>query len=69
MDKTIKPQQGIQEPDSQSEDLIVPRAPKRWGDIFAALDKAGVPEDFLSPSERAQEPPQERDFQWDKPER
>jgi hypothetical protein len=29
-------------------------------EIFVALDKAGVPEDFLSPSERAQEPSQER---------
>jgi hypothetical protein len=66
MDKTIKPQKGIEEPRSQSEDLIVPRAPIRWADIFAALDKAGVPEDFLSQSERAQEPPYERSPQWDK---
>jgi hypothetical protein len=69
LDKTIKPQQATQGPDSQSEDPIVPTAPNGWADIFAALDKAGVPEDFLSPSERAQEPPQERDFLWDKPKR
>jgi len=29
-------------------------------EIFVALDKAGVPEGFLRPSERAQEPSQER---------
>jgi hypothetical protein len=69
MDQTIKPQQDLQGSDSPSENLTVPTTPKNWKDIFAALDKAGVPQDFLSPSERAQEPPPERDFMSDKPKR
>jgi len=69
MDKIIKPQLGMQGSDCPSENLIVPKDPKNLKDIFAALDKAGVPQDFLSPSERAQEPPQERDFMWNKPKR
>jgi antitoxin VapB len=32
--------------------------PKSWATIFAALDKAGVPEDFLS--DRNQQLPEER---------
>jgi len=29
-------------------------------EVFAALDKAGVPSDFLTPSDRGQRPPQKR---------
>ncbi len=32
-----------------------------WDEIFAGLDAADVPEDFLSPEERDQGPPQERE--------
>jgi hypothetical protein len=33
--------------------------PKTWTEIFTALDKADVPDDFLA--ERSQQPPQERE--------
>jgi len=46
--------------DSSSGDLILSQAPTSLEDIFAALDELGVPEDFLSPSDRAQGLPQER---------
>ena len=32
-----------------------------WKEIFAGLDAADVPDDFLSPEERDQGPPQERE--------
>jgi antitoxin VapB len=41
-------------------DVILSQAPAGLEEIFAALDAVGVPEDFLSPAERAQKPPQER---------
>jgi antitoxin VapB len=41
-------------------DLILSQAPASLEDIFAALDAVGVPEDFLSPSDRAQGLPQVR---------
>jgi antitoxin VapB len=45
--------------DPQSGDLILSEAPGGWEEIFAALDKAGLPEDFLA--DRAQGIPQKRD--------
>ena len=45
--------------DPQSGDLILSQAPGGWDEIYAALDNAGFPDDFLS--ERAQGPPQERE--------
>jgi antitoxin VapB len=45
--------------DPQSGDLILSEAPGGWDEIFAALDKAVFPEDFLA--DRAQGTPQERD--------
>ncbi len=45
--------------DSQSGDLILSEAPGGWDEIFAALDNAGFPDDFLA--DRAQGRPQERD--------
>jgi antitoxin VapB len=45
--------------DPQSGDLILSEAPGDWRAIFAALDQAGVPEDFLA--DRVQGLPQERD--------
>ena len=46
--------------DPSTGDLILSQAPMGLEEIFAALDKAGVPDDFLSPEERDQRPPQER---------
>ncbi|HTW43979.1 MAG TPA: hypothetical protein VMD58_00415 [Acidobacteriaceae bacterium] len=47
--------------DPETGDLILSEHPKNLADILAALDKIGVPDDFLSPEERAQTPPQERE--------
>jgi antitoxin VapB len=44
--------------DPQRGNLILSEAPGGWDEIFAALDKAGFPEDFLA--NRAQGAPQER---------
>jgi antitoxin VapB len=46
--------------DPSSGDLILSQAPTSLEEIFAALDELGVPEDFLSPADRAQSLPQER---------
>ncbi|MCX6594618.1 MAG: type II toxin-antitoxin system VapB family antitoxin [Acidobacteria bacterium] len=45
--------------DPQSGDLILSQAPNSWAEVFAALDRAGVPADFLD--DRAQPPPQVRE--------
>ena len=44
--------------DPQSGDIILSQAPGDWNQIFAALDQAGVPDDFLR--DRSQGTPQER---------
>jgi len=41
-------------------DLILSQAPGSLAEIFAALDEVGVPDDFLTPADRAQGPPQTR---------
>jgi antitoxin VapB len=46
--------------DTKSGDLILSQAPGSFAEIFEALDNVGVPDDFLTPSDRAQVPPQER---------
>jgi antitoxin VapB len=47
--------------DPQSGDLILSESPvKTWKEIFAALDDAGVPDDFLT--DRDMRPPQKRDI-------
>jgi antitoxin VapB len=47
--------------DPQSGALILSESPtKTWEEIFAALDEAGVPDDFLT--DRDTRPPQKRDF-------
>ena len=46
--------------DPKNGDLILSQAPVSLADIFAALDEVGVPDDFLTPSDRAQGRPQER---------
>jgi antitoxin VapB len=45
--------------DPQSGDLILSEAPGTWDEIFAALDHAGIPDDFMA--DRSQGSPQERD--------
>jgi antitoxin VapB len=45
--------------DPQSGDLVLSEAPGGWDEIFAALDNAGFPDDFLA--NRAQGISQERD--------
>ena len=39
-------------------DVILSRKPAKWSEIFAALDEAGIPDDFLS--DRDDSLPQER---------
>ncbi len=47
--------------DPQTGDLILSESPvKSWKEIFAALDEAGDPDDFLA--DRDTRPPQKRDF-------
>lgn len=46
--------------DPRSGDVILSQAPASLAEIFAALDEVGVPEDFLSPADRAQGLPQKR---------
>ena len=45
--------------DPQSGDLILSEAPGDWDEVFAALDRAGIPDDFMA--DRGQGPPQQRD--------
>lgn len=42
--------------DPKSGDIILSEGPGSWGDVFAALDAAGVPDDFLSEGERSKKP-------------
>ncbi|HEX4006050.1 MAG TPA: type II toxin-antitoxin system VapB family antitoxin [Acidobacteriaceae bacterium] len=44
--------------DPRTGDVILSRRPADWGEIFAALDRAGIPADFLD--DRDATPPQER---------
>ena len=46
--------------DEKIGDVILSRRPGSWDEVFAMLDAAGVPEDFLSPEERNQDAPQQR---------
>ena len=45
--------------DPQSSDLILSQAPGNWETVYAALDSAAFPEDFLA--DRAQGQPEARD--------
>lgn len=45
--------------DPQSGDVILSQAPANWDEIYAALDNAGFPDDFLSG--RAQGVPEVRE--------
>lgn len=44
--------------DPRTGDVILSRRPAKWDEIFAALDKTGAPDDFLSDRDRSL--PQER---------
>jgi antitoxin VapB len=46
--------------DPKNGDLILSQSASNLAEIFAALDKLGVPDDFLTPSDRAQGPAQKR---------
>lgn len=46
--------------DPRSGDIILSEGPGTWGEIFAALDAAHVPDDFLSDKERDRRPPTRR---------
>jgi antitoxin VapB len=46
--------------DASSGNLILSPAPGSLAEIFAALDELGIPDDFLTPADRAQTPPQPR---------
>jgi antitoxin VapB len=45
--------------DPQSGDVILSQSPSSWDEVYAALDKAGFPDDFLA--DRAQGIPQQRE--------
>jgi antitoxin VapB len=45
--------------DPQSGDVILSQVPGGWDEVYAALDKAAFPDDFLA--DRNQGPAQERD--------
>ena len=47
--------------DPSSGDVILSEGPGTWSEVFAALDAASVPEDFLSEAERNQQAPENRD--------
>ena len=47
--------------DEQNGDVILSRAPGSLEEILAALHQLDIPDDFLSPAERADAPPQRRD--------
>ncbi len=46
--------------DPKNGDLVLSQSPASLKEIFAAFDKVGVPEGFLSPADRQQEPSQQR---------
>ena len=46
--------------DSRTGDIILSEGPGTWAEVFAALDAAHVPDDFLSEAERDRRPPERR---------
>ena len=46
--------------DPRSGEIILSEGPGSWAEVFAALDAAKVPEDFLSEAERDRRPPGRR---------
>jgi antitoxin VapB len=47
--------------DEKTGEVILSRKPVDWDELFAKLDAAGVPDDFLTPEDRNQGPSQERE--------
>jgi len=47
--------------DEKTGDVILSHKPVDWDELFARLDAAGVPDDFLTPEDRNQGPSQERE--------
>ncbi len=45
--------------DPQTGDLILSQAPGDWEEIYAALDQAGIPDDFLSDRRQGRPPRRE----------
>ena len=48
--------------DPQSGDVILSRKPADWKAIFAALDRAQIPADFMEEDDRDRSLPQEREI-------
>jgi antitoxin VapB len=46
--------------DEATGEIILSEVPNNWNDVFAQLDAANIPDDFLSEAERGQESPQVR---------
>ena len=46
--------------DPRTGEIILSEGPGTWADVFAALDEARVPDDFLSEAERDRRPPEGR---------
>jgi antitoxin VapB len=46
--------------DARTGDIVLSEGPGTWGEVFAALDAANVPDDFLSESERDRRLPASR---------
>jgi len=46
--------------DPRTGEIILSEGPGTWADVFAALDEARVPDDFLSEAERDRRPPASR---------
>jgi antitoxin VapB len=46
--------------DDSTGDIILSEGPGKWRDVFAALDAAQVPRDFLAKAERNPQPPARR---------
>lgn len=46
--------------DPRNGDIILSEGPGTWAEVFAALDAANVPDDFLSEAERDKRPPASR---------
>jgi antitoxin VapB len=49
--------------DPETGDVILSRRPDSWDGFFAALDEAGVPDDFLGAAERQADPPERDPFE------
>lgn len=46
--------------DERTGDVVLSRKPGKWADVFAMLDAAEIPDDFLTPEDRDQGLPQQR---------